>query len=73
LFYLSNSPGEAEARRDASIAEATAEEERMKAKLHNDIEIANAKRSYELNKANYDTEVNCICVFLIDYLLLRFG
>lgn len=50
--------GEAEARRDASIAEATAEEERMKAKLHNDIEIANAKRSYELNKANYDTEVN---------------
>ncbi len=49
--------GEAEARRDAGIAEALAEEERMKAKLLNDIDIAESKRNFELNKANYDVEV----------------
>ena len=32
--------GEAEARRDATIAEAHAEEQRMEAKLKNDTEIA---------------------------------
>jgi len=50
--------GEAEAKKDSTIAEAYADEERMKAKLHNDTEIARAKRDFELNKATYDTEVN---------------
>jgi len=50
--------GEAEARRDATIAEAGAEEQRMEAKLRNDTEIARSKRDFELNKATYDTEVN---------------
>merc|ERR1711971_490781 len=50
--------GEAEARRDATIAEAHAEEQRMEAKLKNDTEIARSKRDFELNKATYDTEVN---------------
>ena len=35
--------GEAEARRDATIAEAKAEEQRMEAKLKNDTEIARFK------------------------------
>merc|ERR1712079_224365 len=50
--------GEAEARRDATIAEAMAEEQRMEAKLVNDTEIARSKRDFELKKASYDTEVN---------------
>jgi len=50
--------GEAEARRDATIAEALAEEQRMEAKLKNDTDIAMSKRDYELKKASYDTEVN---------------
>merc|ERR1712180_27429 len=50
--------GEAEARKDSTIAEAKAEEQRMEAKLINDAEIAKAKRDYELQKAGYDTEVN---------------
>merc|ERR1712212_1249498 len=50
--------GEAEARKDSTIAEATAEEQRMEAKLKNDTDIAESKRDYELNKASYDTEVN---------------
>ena len=49
--------GEAEARKDSTIAEATAEEQRMEAKLKNDTDIAESKRDYELNKAAYDTEV----------------
>jgi len=50
--------GEAEAKRDATIAEALAEEQRMEAKLLNDTEIAMSKRDFELKKATYDTEVN---------------
>ena len=50
--------GEAEAKRDATIAEALAEEQRMEAKLKNDTGIASAKREYEINKAVYDKEVN---------------
>ena len=49
--------GEAEAKKDSTIAEAYAEEQRMEAKLINDAEIAKAKRDFELNKASYDTEV----------------
>ena len=50
--------GEAEANRDATIAEALAEEQRMESKLVNDTEIARSKRDFELKKASYDTEVN---------------
>merc|ERR1712121_227548 len=50
--------GEAKAKRDATIAEALAEEQRMEAKLLNDTEIAMSKRDFELKKATYDTEVN---------------
>jgi len=50
--------GEAEARRDATIAEALAEEQRMESKLVNDTEIARSKRDFELKKATYDIEVN---------------
>jgi hypothetical protein len=50
--------GEAEAKKDSTIAEALAEEQRMQAKLVNDTEIARAKRDYELKKAGYDTEVS---------------
>ena len=50
--------GEAEARKDAIIKEAIAEEERMAAKYLNDTEIAKAKRDFELKKAAYDLEVN---------------
>ena len=50
--------GEAEARRDAGMAEAEAEMQRMEAKLHNDTEIARAKRDFDLKKATYDVEVN---------------
>merc|ERR1711915_1131220 len=50
--------GEAEAKKDSTIAEAYADEQRMEAKLLNDTEIAKSKRDFELNKAAYDTEVN---------------
>merc|ERR1712223_603314 len=50
--------GEAEAKKDSTIAEAYADEQRMEAKLKNDTEIAKSKRDFELNKATYDTEVN---------------
>merc|ERR1712029_923637 len=50
--------GEAEAKKDSTIAEAYADEQRMEAKLKNDTGIAKAKRDFELNKAAYDTEVN---------------
>lgn len=49
--------GEAEARRDAGIKEALAEEKRMQARYLNDIEIAKAQRDFELKKAAYDMEV----------------
>ena len=49
--------GEAEARKDAIIKQAIAEEERMAAKYKNDSEIARAKRDSELKKAAYDKEV----------------
>lgn len=51
--------GEADARRDAIIKQAIAEEQRRAAKYANDIEIARAKRDYELKKAAYDMEVDC--------------
>ena len=57
-FYKLGSPGEAEARRDAQIKEAIAEEERMASRLLNDTEIAKAKRDFELKKAAYDVEVH---------------
>ncbi|XP_025114041.1 flotillin-1-like isoform X1 [Pomacea canaliculata] len=49
--------GEAEARRDAGIKEALAEEKRMEARYANDIEIAKSQRDFELKKAAYDMEV----------------
>ena len=49
--------GEAEARCDAQIKQARAEEQRMASRLLNDIDIAKAKRDYELKKAAYDVEV----------------
>jgi hypothetical protein len=57
--------GEAEAKKDSTIAEALAEEQRMQAKLVNDTEIARAKRDYELNKAKYDTEVSYLFLYKI--------
>jgi hypothetical protein len=66
--------GEAEAKKDSTIAEALAEEQRMQAKLVNDTEIARAKRDYELNKAKYDTEVffRTITTFNQCYRTIRF-
>lgn len=49
--------GEAEARKDAQIKEAIAEEERMASRFLNDTEIAKAQRDFELKKAAYDVEV----------------
>ena len=49
--------GEAEARKDAQIKAAVAEEQRMEARFSNDIEIAKAQRDFELKKATYDMEV----------------
>merc|ERR1719438_420697 len=48
----------AQVKKDSTIAEAYADEQRMEAKLANDTEIAKSKRDFELNKAAYDTEVN---------------
>ena len=39
------------------LQEAVAEEQRMAARLANDIEIAKAQRDFELKKAAYDQEV----------------
>ncbi|KAF6768229.1 hypothetical protein AHF37_09866 [Paragonimus kellicotti] len=49
--------GEAEARRDAGIREAEAEKQRVAGRLLNDIEIAKAKRDFELKNASYQKEV----------------
>uniref|UniRef100_A0A2P2HZY7 Flotillin-1-like n=1 Tax=Hirondellea gigas TaxID=1518452 RepID=A0A2P2HZY7_9CRUS len=49
--------GEAEARKESSMKEAIAEEERMAAAYINDTQMAKAKRDFELKKASYDTEV----------------
>lgn len=49
--------GEAEARADAQIKEAIAEEQRMASRFLNDTEIAKAQRDFELKKAAYDVEV----------------
>lgn len=49
--------GEAEAKKESSMKEAVAEEERMAAKYINDTQMAKAKRDFELKKATYDTEV----------------
>ncbi|CAH1716756.1 unnamed protein product [Chironomus riparius] len=49
--------GEAEARCDATIKEAIAEEQRMAARFLNDTDIAKAQRDFELKKAAYDVEV----------------
>ncbi|KAJ8939114.1 hypothetical protein NQ318_005934 [Aromia moschata] len=49
--------GEAEARAEAQIKEAIAEEQRMASVFLNDTEIAKARRDFELKKAAYDVEV----------------
>lgn len=49
--------GEAEARCDAQIKEAIAEEQRMASRFLNDTEIAKAQRDFELKRAAYDVEV----------------
>lgn len=56
-FALATPTGEAEARCDAQIKEAIAEEQRMAARFLNDTEIAKAQRDFELKKAAYDVEV----------------
>merc|ERR1719295_394254 len=50
--------GEAEAKKESTIAEAKAAEQAMEAKFANDTMVAQAKRDFELKKATYDTEVN---------------
>lgn len=50
--------GEAQAKADAQIKEATATEQELASRLANDIEIAKAKRDFEVKKAAYDQEVN---------------
>ena len=40
------------------MQEAQAEEKRLEAQFANEIEIAKAKRDFELKKAAYDQEVN---------------
>jgi flotillin len=49
--------GEAESNRDSQIEVAIAEEQRLAARLINDIEIERYKRDFELKKATYDVEV----------------
>lgn len=49
--------GEAEARCEATIKEAIAEEQRMASRFLNDTDIAKAQRDFELKKAAYDVEV----------------
>ncbi|ELT93410.1 hypothetical protein CAPTEDRAFT_164615 [Capitella teleta] len=50
--------GEADARKDAGIREAKAEEQRMAARFLNDAEIAKSQRDFALKKAAYDQEVH---------------
>lgn len=50
--------GEAIAKADAQVKQATATEQEMASRLANDIEIAKAKRDFEVKKAAYDREVN---------------
>ncbi|XP_014670272.1 PREDICTED: flotillin-1-like [Priapulus caudatus] len=50
--------GEAEATRDSEIRKSLATEQTMRSKYENDIEIARAKREFELNQAIYQTEIN---------------
>ena len=40
ISFTHSNPGEAEAKKDSTIAEAKADEQRMEAKLSNDTEIA---------------------------------
>ncbi|CAL8083143.1 unnamed protein product [Calicophoron daubneyi] len=49
--------GEAEARRDSGIKEALAEQQRVAGRLLNDIEIAKAKRDFELKNAACEKEI----------------
>lgn len=49
--------GEVEAKRDARIEEALAQETLLKAKYANDTEMAKANRDFEVQKAKYDEEV----------------
>jgi len=50
--------GVAEANRDAGIREAECEKARMDTKYSADTKIAKSKRQYEMQKANFDMEVN---------------
>lgn len=50
--------GVAEANRDAGIREAECEKARMDTKYAADTKIANSRRQYEMQKANFDMEVN---------------
>nr|BAE93513.1 hypothetical protein similar to Flotillin 2 [Enchytraeus japonensis] len=50
--------GVAEANRDAGIREAECEKVRMDTKYSADTKIANSKRQFEMQKANFDMEVN---------------
>ncbi|KAB0790996.1 hypothetical protein PPYR_11027 [Photinus pyralis] len=49
--------GEAEARADARIRQAIAEEQRMASVLFNETQVAKARRDFELKKASYDVEI----------------
>jgi len=49
--------GEAEASRDAQIAVAYAEEQRLASKLINKTEVERSKRDFEVKKAAYDSEI----------------
>lgn len=53
--------GEAEARCDAQIKEAIAEEQRMASRFLNDIEIAKAQRDFELKKVRFYSKSKIIC------------
>jgi flotillin len=50
--------GVAEANRDAGIREAECEKSRMDAKFEADTKIADSARMYQMQKANFDIEVN---------------
>lgn len=50
--------GVAEANRDAGIREAECEKARMDARYEADTKIADSKRQFEMQKANFDMEVN---------------
>lgn len=50
--------GVAEANRDAGIREAECEKARMDTKYAADTKIANSRRQFEMQKANFDMEVN---------------